>query len=526
MKVLLIGPYDPDKGKTSFMAPPLGVWRLCGFLRRHGFDGEVFDPNLHGDASAALRQKVVAFQPHLIGFSLTSLTLPYDLALVYVAKAVYPEALYLGGGIAATFEYETVMTHAPLDYCVLGEGEIPLLAVCRQLEESGEIQPDKVPGLVYRAQCGLVKNSNPCLNYEQFKTATYAIPYEEMPIIRYWEKMLSASSYLCELPALERKVQERDIRTIRLMTMNYCPMGCTFCSYTHFLNSANDGRAVQMVRLQPQDIINMIIKIVRFYPQMETLIFQDDMFIVKGDQRVLSLFAEIVQSKKEGSIPKSLRFIASCRIDCMNTTYLEPMRRAGFGVIGYGIESFSRNVLREYGKEKIYRCIEPVLQATLQAGLKPFLDIILCSPQSTLSDVRHTLEKCLEYIDRGCECAINPTVMPLAGSAMAASARLQRFIRYEQVPIPGTPLCLKRGKSIQPESLQVWEFLSQVESARQKNMADFADKYSYTHFPSRLRALFFILGVVETYPAFLSCSKEAIWDRIYSMAGMYAEKNV
>ena len=30
--VLLIGPYDPHCGEYTFLAPPLGVWRLAGVL--------------------------------------------------------------------------------------------------------------------------------------------------------------------------------------------------------------------------------------------------------------------------------------------------------------------------------------------------------------------------------------------------------------------------------------------------------------------------------------------------------------
>ena len=42
---LLIGPYDPDCGEYTFLAPPLGVWRLAGVLESAGYDVEVFDPN-------------------------------------------------------------------------------------------------------------------------------------------------------------------------------------------------------------------------------------------------------------------------------------------------------------------------------------------------------------------------------------------------------------------------------------------------------------------------------------------------
>ena len=42
--VLLIGPYDPHCGEYTFLAPPLGVWRLAGVLSEAGFEAKVFDP--------------------------------------------------------------------------------------------------------------------------------------------------------------------------------------------------------------------------------------------------------------------------------------------------------------------------------------------------------------------------------------------------------------------------------------------------------------------------------------------------
>ena len=44
------------------------------------------------------------------------------------------------------------------------------------------------------------------------------------------------------------------------------------------------------------------------------------------------------------------------------------MRRAGFRVLGFGIESFSRNVLEEFNKGQIHRHIEPMLTAALELG--------------------------------------------------------------------------------------------------------------------------------------------------------------
>ncbi|MDD5492560.1 MAG: radical SAM protein [bacterium] len=520
MKVLLVGPYDPSKGEFSFNAPPLGVWRICGFLKNYGIDCRVYDPNLHTDSFQALDMYLSEFSPAIIGFSMTSLTLPYDLSLVHLAKKRCPEALCIGGGIGATFEAETVFDHSPIDYCLMGEGELALLQLCQYVEQQGQINVNGIPGLVYRVAGELRKNPNPGLPYNLFKEATDFLPYKDMPISDYWEKMLpSAQGEKLSKQAQAERL--RDIHSVRLMTSNYCPMQCTFCSYTDFLNTANSGCTVKVVRLSSQDIMEMVKKISRLYLDIKTLIFQDDMFVHKGDDRIIALFEEMAKCRRNGTIPEDISFIASCRVDCMNPVYLAPMRQAGFRLIGYGIESFSRNILREYGKENIHNRIDEVLEATLRAGIKPFIDIILVSPRSQMEDIIYTLNKCVEYINKGCECAINPSVMPLAGSKMAEDPALQELIKYREVEIPRTGIMMKRGVSIQPRDALLRDFLATVEQGQRKYFHYFTTEFGVSHFPSRLRSLLFILAAAEAYPGVFEFSKEEILGKILAMAGAY-----
>src|SRR5579862_3551768 len=84
--VLLIGPYDPHCGEYTFLAPPLGVWRLAGVLNSAGVQTEVFDPNCcEGDPVNALHRKLLEEDWQLVGISTTGMTLRYDLELAHLA---------------------------------------------------------------------------------------------------------------------------------------------------------------------------------------------------------------------------------------------------------------------------------------------------------------------------------------------------------------------------------------------------------------------------------------------------------
>jgi len=59
-RFLLIGPYDPHCGEYTFLAPPLGVWRLAGVLAAAGVEVKVFDPNCcTGPPERALEREVL-----------------------------------------------------------------------------------------------------------------------------------------------------------------------------------------------------------------------------------------------------------------------------------------------------------------------------------------------------------------------------------------------------------------------------------------------------------------------------------
>ena len=126
----------------------------------------------------------------------------------------------------------------------------------------------------------------------------------------------------------------------------------------------------------------MIERIIAAHPRARTIIFQDDIFTFTRDRRILPLCEGIVAAKQSGRIPAHLQFISTNRIDSMSVERLTAMRRAGFRVLGFGIESFSQRVLGEFNKAQIHRHIEPMLSAALATGVTPFLDLILSSPRA------------------------------------------------------------------------------------------------------------------------------------------------
>jgi radical SAM superfamily enzyme YgiQ (UPF0313 family) len=492
-KLLLVGPYDPHCGEYTFLAPPLGVWRLGGVLASHSVDVKVFDPNCCvGSPERALEREILREPWDVIGMSTTGMTLKFDLELAHLARRLAPKTIIVAGGMEATFRPELMFELGPFDRVVLGEGEQPLLELAARLRSQQSI--GGIPGMVERRPDGsFLRIPQAALNREQLRVAIFATPYDKMPYEAYWDR-LEAAYRVGALPSkAAREACLAEIRSVRLITLNYCPMGCTFCSATNFLHEAQGGVAA-IARLETDECMTMIERIVAAHPQVRTIIFQDDIFVFTKDRRILPLCEAIVAAKQAGTIPQDLQFISTNRIDAMSHERLAAMRRAGFRVLGFGIENFSPNVLEEFNKGQIHRHIEPMLTAALELGITPFLDLILSSPRASLHDIAETLREAYRWLRKGCEIGMYPYVIPFSGAAFARDPALRPYTQYAHRHITGTTIEFDQAAKILPIDPAVSEVILRIERDFEVLLAELQQRA--THLPSRVRSLVWILAAV------------------------------
>jgi radical SAM superfamily enzyme YgiQ (UPF0313 family) len=487
-RILLIGPYDPHCGEYTFLAPPLGVWRLAGVLESEGAYVKVFDPNCCAIApQRALEREILHSHWDVIGVSTTGMTLRFDLELAYVARRLAPGALLLAGGMEATFRPELMFELGPFDLVVLGEGERPLTEIVRRLR-SGE-PLEALPGTAAKVDGRVIRRTQRALTREELRAAIFRTPYAKMPYPAYWSRLEQAYR-IGQLPMkAAREARLAEIRSVRLITLNYCPMGCSFCSATNFLHEAQ-GHVAAVARLEAEECLAMIERIVAAHPGVRTVIFQDDIFTFTQDRRLLPLCAGIVAAKATGRLPQELQFISTNRIDAMSAERLAAMRSAGFRVLGFGIESFSPRILAEFNKAPIHRHIEPMLTAALDLGITPFLDLILSSPRARLEDLGETLREAYRWLRRGCEIGMYPYVIPFSGAAFARDASLAPHTIHARRRIAGTSVEWEQPAKILPIDPAVREAVLRIEGDFERRIA--ALEEGAAHLPSRIRSLVWI----------------------------------
>jgi radical SAM superfamily enzyme YgiQ (UPF0313 family) len=489
-QILLIGPYDPNCGEYTFLAPPLGVWRLAGVLAAAGYSTEVFDPNCcDGSPQRALERALRQRRWDLIGVSTTGMTLRFDLELAHLARRLAPAALIVAGGMEATFRPELMFDLGPFDRVVLGEGERPLREIAERLRAGAALSA--IPGVAERLTSGGVfKPPQRALSQSELRDAILSTPYTRMPYRSYWQRLERAYAVGALPSKAAREATLAEIRSVRLITLNYCPMACSFCSATNFLHEAQ-GSVATVARLEVEDCMQMIGCIVAAHPDVRTIIFQDDIFAFTKDRRVLPLCEAIVTAKRRGDLPAQLQFISTNRIDAMNAERLGAMRRAGFRVLGFGIESFAPEVLREFNKGQIHPHIAPMLHTALELGITPFLDLILASPLGRVEHLAETLREANYWLRRGCEIGMYPYVIPFSGAALARDPALRDGIDYANQRIAGTDIEWRQPAKILPRDpaarAAILRIEASFESALERMQAGAA------HLPSRVRSLLWLM---------------------------------
>jgi anaerobic magnesium-protoporphyrin IX monomethyl ester cyclase len=495
-RVLLVGPYDPNGGEYTFLAPPLGVWRIQGFLQQTGLEAQVFDPNLRPESvEPDFRGVLRGGRWDIIGMSTTGMTLQYDLSLAHVARACCPDALLIAGGMEATFNPGLMFSTGSFDMVVSGEGEQPLVEICRRMTAGESLECIGGTAIVRRDGEPQTFHGK-AMDHDGLKHAVFSIPYERMPYEAYWARLESAYGVSGLPHKAQREARLAEIRSVRLITLNYCPMGCTFCSSTNFLHHAQ-GSIANVARLSAEDCVAMLRRIVAAHPTVRTVIFQDDIFVFTNDKRILPLCAAIVAAKRDGSLPSHLQFISTNRIDAMTPERLLAMRDAGFRVLGFGIENFSRNVLEEFNKKQIFRHIEPALTHARELGITPFLDLILTSPHAQLADLAETVRQAYRWILAGCEVGIYPYVIPFSGAAMSQDPALRPQTIYEHRQVPGTTVSWFQPTKILPLDATTREVILQIEREVQAAL----ERSQQEHLPSRTRSLLWIRHAIPVLRA-------------------------
>jgi anaerobic magnesium-protoporphyrin IX monomethyl ester cyclase len=331
-RVLLIYPNI----QMSALAPQ-SIGYLSAVLKREGFSVDLFDSTFYANALTSdtneekvylsivrpfdwadrgikaktgnmlddLQRMVDDYQPDLLAVSVVENTWFIADQMLRSLRQPVPTIV---GGVFATFAPEIVVSHPRVDYVCRGEGEIPLVELCKAM--CAGTSTTAIPS-IWAKQDGTVHRNN----------IGAGIDLDELPFPD-WEIFDSQSLY--------RPMQGRVYKTIGLETQRGCPYKCTFCNSPsnntlYKAEGAGKFHRKKSVKRVAEELAYMV-----KHHGPEFIYFVVDTFLAMSD-RELNEFADMYQDFK---IP----FWMNTRAETINEWRAEQLERMNCLRINIGIE--------------------------------------------------------------------------------------------------------------------------------------------------------------------------------------------
>lgn len=393
MKILLIQPPIRDFYRTSIRTQPIGLAYLAASLRSHGHEAEILDcqtekkrsipipPELsylqeyypfHDRSPFGLykgfyhfgmdwdeiRQRIEASEADAFGIS-TSLT-PYHGEALEIARIIRdrdPGKAVIMGGAHATCDPEGILKNADVDYVVLGEGEVRLPLLLREIEKGRTAGIKRMEGIGYRED-GEIR-----VNFVQgFVRDLDALPYPA-------RDLLDLDQY---------RIRKR--RATMLITSRGCPHQCAYCSARFVMGDSFRARS-------PEAIVQEMMECRERYG-VQIFDIEDDNFTY-DQRRAKQLLNLIIASFGEGRL--ELSAMNGVSFASMDEELIELMKRAGFQTLNLSFVSGDMFTKERMKRPKAAIAFDRILEGADTLGLDVVAYGIFGMPGQTVEEMVDTL---------------------------------------------------------------------------------------------------------------------------------------
>jgi len=389
--------------------PPLNLMSLAAYLRARGREARVLDLGFPEDV-AELEAIVVERPPVLIGVSATTPEFSAAVRLVRDLKARVPSVPVVVGGVHVSALGIDAVEEAGADFGVIGEGEETLDELVAALERSpGGADLSPIRGLVYRRAGGwrVTPARPPIVDLDALPTPAWDLIRAERYLGKPWG------------------ILQRRARTGFVVTSRGCPYDCTFCASRVTQGRRFRGRS-------PGLVVDEIEALYRRQGVREFLIAEDN-FTFDRD-RAAAICEEILRR----GLDLAWRTPNGVRADSLDSELVGLMRRSGCYLLGFGIETADRDVLRRTGKDLDLDRVTDTIAMVRSHGILTFGTFVLGMPGETR---RSVLETVRFAVDSGLDIAHFGLYAPYPGSRDFDAVRdvpglreWDRYVAFETLP--------------------------------------------------------------------------------------------
>ncbi len=355
MKILLSTP----PGKTTELWPPLGLLYIASSLRARGrTDVQVLDAfcrNLTGEQLAA---RVAQEQPDVFGINCSTHTFLEAAAALEKIHERSPDTTLVMGGYHSTFAAEQILRDYPfVEYVIKGEAERAFPDLLDRIESG--TGPSDVDGITFR--------------HDGATAGRPLAVVQDLDSLPFPDRSL--------LGELEYGYFHQNIRLTfgkftTIVSSRGCPFSCRYCSCAAFSQR----------RWRSRSAANVVDELENLYTDgYENVVFVDDNFTL-NKKRVTEICDQIRERKIR------MRFYCEGRVDNAPYELLRTMKRAGFDVMYFGVESPTPKVLDYYRKGITEAQARKAVADAKRAGMIVVTSFIIGAPVEEEADMRRTVD--------------------------------------------------------------------------------------------------------------------------------------
>jgi radical SAM superfamily enzyme YgiQ (UPF0313 family) len=362
--MILINPKSTKLGIFERYVPlsvPIGIGYLAGYLAGQGENVQIIDEHINPISKEILTDALKEYSPPYI-FGISSLTacINRSFEIAGLIKDLYSDSKVILGGIHPTVLPDEVLENTNIDFVVKREGEEILSELYEALRNQNDYS--QIKGISFKLNGNIVHNPEampPDLN----KVPPY--PYY------MFEKYINRYNFGF------------------IMSSRGCPYDCIFCSQRSI--SGRDYRYVPA-----ETVIGEVGLLINKYRQ-EHINFVDDNFTV-NKKRIIELLEQMVKKR----FYKKATFDCQTRADAVDEEVLVLLKKAGFRLINFGLETASERLMVLLNKkETVKQNIEGVKLAK-KYGFGISATFIFGLPTETSQErwqaYRLAKELCLDYV--------------------------------------------------------------------------------------------------------------------------------
>ena len=390
MKILFVL-YDNDSQTNEF---PLGVAYLCSFLRQHGYkDIAIYHQDIYHFPDEHLTSFLNNNHFDIVGVGVIGGYYQYK-KLKSICAAINKSddrPILIIGGHGPAPEPQFFMEKTNADFCVIGEGELPLLNLLNEI--NGSKKYSTVKGVMYQED-------------NKYQTTQRGKPIKDLDDIPFpaWD-LFPVDAYACHKPSGSVGA----VRTMPIVTCRGCMYSCNFCyQMEKGYRKRSYGSIIEEIKQLIKDFSISLVNL-------------RDELLMSTEERVTGFCEALLEADIK------IQFECSGRLNTAKPHLLKLMKKAGCYYINYGIESLDQKVLDLMNKHQTIEEIYNGIEATISVGINPGFNLLW----NNIADNEETLKKAVEFLKKYntySEIRTIKPVTPYPGSALYYKAIKQGLL--------------------------------------------------------------------------------------------------